>query len=73
MILRSRITQHPERSVPEHAPEILTQVMVAHAGFVEDERAVVIPLSYHYDANEPGILYLHGGVKSRAMDQIASG
>ena len=43
MILRSRITQHPERPVPEHAPEILTQGMVAHAGFVEDGRAVVIP------------------------------
>ena len=46
---RTRIRNHPERAVPEQSAEILSQGVVAHVGFVEDELPYVKPLSYHYD------------------------
>ena len=47
--------------------------MVAHVGFVEDGQPLVIPLSYYYDPSKPDLLYLHGGVKSRIMANLANG
>ena len=70
---RTRINIHPERAVPEEAAEILSAGMVAHVGFVEDGQPLVIPLSYHYDTSKPDLLYLHGGVKSRIMANLANG
>lgn len=70
---RTRIRNHPERAVPEQASEILAQGVVAHVGFVEDGMPYVIPLSYHYDKDAPESIYLHGSIRSRAMEALASG
>ena len=70
---RSRIKNHPERAVPEEAAEILSNGLVAHVGFIEDGLPYVIPLSYHYDSRYPDRLYLHGSVRSRALELLASG
>lgn len=70
---RSIIKNHPERAVPEEAAEILGSGMVAHVGFIEDGLPYVIPLSYHYDASQPDRLYLHGSIRSRALQLMASG
>ena len=70
---RTRIKNHPERSVPEEAAEILSAGFVAHVGFIEDGLPYVIPLSYHYDSENPEKLYLHGSVRSRAMELLATG
>ena len=70
---RTRIRNHPERAVPEQSAEILSQGVVAHVGFVEDELPYVIPLSYHYDKDTPEKIYLHGSIRSRAMEVLASG
>jgi uncharacterized protein len=67
------IRQHPERAVPERAQEFLAQGYVAHVGFEQDGRPYVIPMLYHYAADRPDRLYLHGGVSSRAMQHLASG
>ena len=69
---RSRIRNHPERAVPEEAAEILSQGLVAHVGFIEDGLPYVIPLSYHYDREHPDRLYLHGSIRSRALQLMAS-
>lgn len=70
---RTRIRNHPERAAPEQAAEILSRGQVAHVGFVEDGMPYVIPLSYHYDEDAPGSIYLHGSIRSRAMDALGSG
>ena len=70
---RTTIRIHPEREVPEEAVEILSAGMVAHVGIVEGNQPLVIPLSYHYDPSKPDLLYLHGGVKSRIMANLANG
>ena len=70
---RTRIKNHPERSVPEEAAEILSAGYVAHVGFIEDGLPYVIPLSYHYDSENPEKLYLHGSVRSRALEVMAGG
>ena len=70
---RTRIKNHPERSVPEEAAEILSSGMVAHVGFIEDGLPYVIPLTYHYDSDNPDRMYLHGSIRSRAMEVLASG
>lgn len=70
---RTRIKNHPERSVPEEAAEILCGGMVAHVGFIEDGLPYVIPLTYHYDSDNPDRMYLHGSIRSRAMEVLASG
>ena len=69
----TRIRNHPERAVPEEAAAILAQGLVAHVGIVEDGWPVVIPMSYHYDPDEPEKLYLHGSVKSRLLKTLAGG
>ena len=68
---RTNIKNHPERTVTDDAPDILLSGTVAHVGFVDDGMPFVIPLSYHYDANTPGKIYLHGSVRSRAMNLLA--
>ena len=70
---RTRIKNHPERSVPEEAAEILSNGMVAHVGFIEEGLPYVIPLTYHYDRDNPDRMYLHGSIRSRAMEVLASG
>ncbi len=70
---RTRIRNHPERAVPDEAAEILSQGLVAHVGIIKDEMPYVVPLSYHYDADNPGTLYLHGSVRSRALKLLAGG
>ena len=70
---RNRIKNHPERAVPGAAAEILGSGLVAHVGFIEDGLPYVIPLSYHYDSQNPDRLYLHGSVRSRALEVLASG
>ncbi len=70
---RSRIKNHPERAVAEEAADILNAGLVAHVGFIEDGLPFVIPLSYHYDSERPDRLYLHGSIRSRALEVLASG
>ena len=70
---RTRIRNHPERAVPEETVEILAAGLVAHVGFIEDGLPYVIPLSYHFDAAKPDKLYLHGSIRSRALELLASG
>ena len=69
----TKIGQHPERSVPERAQEFLAQGYVAHVGFERDGRPYVIPMLYHYDADRPDRLYLHGGMSNRTLKHLASG
>ena len=70
---RTRIRNHPERSVPDETAEILSKGSVAHVGFVQDGLPYVIPMSYHYDPAKPDKLYIHGPVRSRAMKLVANG
>jgi hypothetical protein len=70
---RTRIRNHPERAVPDETADILSQGMVAHVGFIQDENPVVIPMSYHYSPDRPERLYLHGSIRSRLLQHLASG
>ena len=70
---RTKIRNHPERAVPEEAADILTAGVVAHVGLVKDGQPLVIPLAYHYDRSHPDLLYLHGAVRSRALQHLATG
>ena len=70
---RTRIRNHPERAVPDETSDILSQGQVAHVGFIQGRQPFVIPMSYHYDRGEPGHLYLHGSIKSRALKHLAGG
>lgn len=67
------IRQHPERAVPDRAEEFLTEGYVAHVGFEQDGRPYVIPMLYQYSADRPDRLYLHSGLPSRTLRQLASG
>lgn len=69
----ARIRAHSERDRTADAPQILASGLVAHVGFVEAGRPVVIPMTYQYSADEPRRLYLHGGVKGRLMQHLATG
>jgi uncharacterized protein len=69
----SVVRAHPERARIAEAPRILAAGMVAHVGFVDGGRLVVIPMTYHYAVEEPFRLYLHGGVRGRLMAHLASG
>src|SRR5262245_36096793 len=70
---RTTLRVHPERSVPEEAPEILSAGVVAHVGFEAEGQPYVIPMTYHYDPAEPKRLYLHGAHMSRLMNHLATG
>ena len=69
----ARIRAHPERDRTADAPRVLASGLVAHVGFVDAGRPVVIPMTYHYSGDEPRRLYLHGGVKGRLMKHVAAG
>ena len=69
----SVLRAHPERARTAEAPRILAAGLVAHVGFVDDGRPVVIPMSYHYAEEEPFRLYLHGGVRGRLMTHLGAG
>jgi nitroimidazol reductase NimA-like FMN-containing flavoprotein (pyridoxamine 5'-phosphate oxidase superfamily) len=70
---RTTIHQHAERSVPERAKEFLAAGYVAHVGFEQDGRPYVIPMLYHFAADRPDRLYLHGGQTGRAIQHLATG
>lgn len=70
---RARIRIHPERSKPEEAHAILAAGLVAHVAFVQDGQPFVIPMTYHFDAQRPEHLYLHGAHHSRLMQHLATG
>lgn len=67
------IRAHPERDRTGEAPAILAAGFVAHVGFVDHGRPVVIPMTYQYAADEPRLLYLHGGVTGRLMGHLSTG
>jgi len=67
------IHAHPERDRTPDAPRLLATGLVAHVGFVDEGRPVVIPMTYHYAEDEPRRLYLHGGSKGRLMTHLATG
>ena len=70
---RAAIRAHPERDRTADAPEILAAGLVAHVGFVDGGRPVVIPMTYQYAVETPRRLYLHGGVQGRLMVLLATG
>ena len=70
---RTRIRVHPERAVPEESAKILADGRVAHVGFISGGQPIVVPMSYHFDPQAPDVLYLHGSVRSRALDELAGG
>jgi nitroimidazol reductase NimA-like FMN-containing flavoprotein (pyridoxamine 5'-phosphate oxidase superfamily) len=70
---KTTVRQHPERSVSQRAQEFLTQGQVAHVGFEQDGRPYVIPMLYHYSPEHPDRIYLHSGLASRTLQQLASG
>ncbi len=67
------IRRHPDRAVPDEAPEILAQGLVAHVGFTIGEQPFVIPLAYHYDPATPDRIYVHGAQASRTLRHLAAG
>lgn len=70
---KTTVRQHPERAVHQRAQEFLSQGMVAHVGFEQDGKPYVIPTLYHYSAERPDRLYLHGGLSSRMLKRLAEG
>ncbi len=70
---RARIRIHPERSKPDEAHAILAAGLVAHVGFVQDGQPFVIPMTYHFDPERPGHLYIHGAHHSRLLLHLATG
>lgn len=69
----ARIRAHPERAILDEAPDVLAAGHVAHVGFVDGGRPVVIPMTYHVDPERPRRLYLHGGHHGRLMGLLAAG
>ena len=70
---RAKIRRLPERDVTDEAAEILDAGLVAHVGFCQDGKPVVIPFNYQYDKNKPDRLYIHGAHASRAIIHLATG
>ncbi|MFY9586196.1 MAG: pyridoxamine 5'-phosphate oxidase family protein [Actinomycetota bacterium] len=73
MIDRARVRRHPERTVPDEANDILSEGLVAHVGFTDEDGPVVIPLLYGFSRSEPERIILHGSRASRAQKVLASG
>jgi len=67
------VRSHSERDRTGEAPEILARGIVAHVGFVEAGRPVVIPMTFQYSPAEPRRIYLHGGRTGRLMTHLATG
>jgi hypothetical protein len=70
---RAQIRRSPNRSAPEKAIEILMGGTVAHVAFCEKDQPFVVPFAYHFSADEPRRLYLHGAKTSRAMRFLEAG
>lgn len=70
---RAEIKRHPDRSVPDQAVSILAIGRVAHLAFTENGQPFAIPFGYHFNANHPDRLYIHGSRASRALNLAASG
>jgi uncharacterized protein len=70
---RAEIKRHPERSAPDQAISILAMGRVAHLAFTENGQPFAIPFGYHFNANQPDRLYIHGSRASRALNLAASG
>lgn len=70
---RTRVRVHPERSVPDEVGDILLQGLVAHVAIADEQGPVVIPMTYHVDADAPSTIYIHGAHHSRLMAHVASG
>ncbi|MBI3789629.1 MAG: pyridoxamine 5'-phosphate oxidase family protein [Gemmatimonadetes bacterium] len=70
---RAAIRTHRERDVGGDAPRILAAGIVAHVAIADEHGPVVIPMTYHYDPDEPDRIHLHGGHHSRLMGALASG
>ena len=60
----NRVRRHHERGHYDHATvfAVLDRGLVAHVGFVDDGRPIVIPMTYGRDGDR---LFLHGARKSR--------
>ena len=71
--IRSRIAIHAERSAPSEVTQILAAGLVAHVGFAVDGQPYVIPMTYHFDPDDPTRLYLHGAHRSRLMQHLDAG
>jgi uncharacterized protein len=69
----TKIRQHSERAVPDRAQEFLAQGYVAHVGFEQDGRPYVIPMLYHFGAEWPDRLFVHGGLSSRMIQHLSTG
>jgi len=70
---RSRLRMHPERSAPDEVAAILRDGLVAHVAIADEGGPVVIPMTYHFDPEQPRRLYIHGAHHSRLMRHVASG
>jgi nitroimidazol reductase NimA-like FMN-containing flavoprotein (pyridoxamine 5'-phosphate oxidase superfamily) len=70
---RATVRAHPDREVNQEAAAILAAGYVAHVGFAAEGQPYVIPMTYQFDAGEPGRLYLHGAHHSRLMAHLAAG
>jgi len=70
---RSRIVIHAERSAPSEVTQVLATGLVAHVGFAVDGQPYVIPMTYHFDPDDPTRLYLHGAHHSRLMQHLDAG
>jgi uncharacterized protein len=70
---RSRIRIHAERSAPSEVTQVLATGLVAHVGFAVDGQPYVIPMTYHFDPDDPTRLYLHGAHHSRLMQHLDAG
>lgn len=70
---RTRVRIHPERAAPDEMSAILASGLVAHLAIADEEGPVVIPMTYHFEPGEPGIIYVHGAHHSRLLKHAASG
>ncbi len=70
---QTTLRQHPERTADTHAQEFLLQGQVAHVGFEFDGKPYVVPTLYHYAADRPDRLYIHGGLTSRMLQHLSDG
>jgi nitroimidazol reductase NimA-like FMN-containing flavoprotein (pyridoxamine 5'-phosphate oxidase superfamily) len=70
---RAAIRSHPERGANDMVPDIVSAGLIVQLGFAIDGQPYIIPMSYHYDAQSPNNIYIHGSLKGRTMQYIASG
>jgi nitroimidazol reductase NimA-like FMN-containing flavoprotein (pyridoxamine 5'-phosphate oxidase superfamily) len=70
---RAKLLMHRARAVPDQGPQFLRDGLIAHVGIADAEGPVVIPMTYHYDAATPTLIYLHGAHHSRLMQAVGSG